>query len=60
MPANRIGYTVLTLAQLKVMQEAITLAVFVAFAAMYMGEPVKLDHLWPGLCLMGAVYFIFR
>ena len=59
-PANRIGFTVLSLAQLKILQEVITLAVFVPFAVMYMGEPVKLDYLWAGLCLMGAVYFIFR
>jgi uncharacterized protein (DUF486 family) len=59
-PANRIGFTALTLAQLKIVQEAIALAVFVPFAVMYMGEPVKLDFLWAGLCLMGAVYFIFR
>ena len=60
MPANRIGFTVLSLAQLKIMQEVITLAVFVPFAVLYMGQPVKLDYLWAGLCLMGAVYFIFR
>ena len=60
MPANRIGFTVLSLAQLKIMQEVITLAVFVPFAVYYMGQPVKLDFLWAGLCLMGAVYFIFR
>jgi uncharacterized protein (DUF486 family) len=59
-PANRVGFTVLSLAQLKIMQEVITLAVFVPFAVLYMGEPVKLDYLWAGLCLMGAVYFIFR
>ena len=59
-PANRIGFTVMSLAQLKIMQEVITLAVFVPFAVLYMGEPVKLDYLWAGLCLMGAVYFIFR
>ena len=60
MPANRIGYTVLSLAQLKILQEVITLSVFVPFAIFYMGEPVKLDYLWAGLCLLGAVYFIFR
>ena len=60
MPANRIGFTVLSLAQLKIMQEVITLAVFVPFAVLYMGQPIKLDFLWAGLCLMGAVYFIFR
>jgi hypothetical protein len=59
-PANRIGYTVLSLAQLKILQEVITLSVFVPFAIFYMGEPLKLDYLWAGLCLMGAVYFIFR
>ena len=59
-PANRIGYTVFSLAQLKILQEVITLAVFVPFAVWYMGQPVKLDYLWAGLCLMGAVYFIFR
>jgi uncharacterized protein (DUF486 family) len=59
-PANRIGYSTLTLPQLKILQEVITLAVFVPFAVFYMHEPVKLDFLWAGLCLMGAVYFIFR
>lgn len=59
-PANRIGYTALQLPQLKIMQEVITLAVFVPFAVLYMKQPVKLDFLWAGLCLMGAVYFIFR
>lgn len=59
-PANRIGYTELSLPQLKIMQEAITLGVFVPFAVLYMGQPVKLDYLWAGLCIMGAVYFIFR
>ena len=59
-PANRIGFTTLSLAQLKVMQEVITLGVFVPFAVFYMGQPVKLDYLWAALCLMGAVYFIFR
>jgi uncharacterized protein (DUF486 family) len=59
-PANRIGYTELSLPQLKIMQEAITLGVFVPFAILYMGQPVKLDYLWAGLCIMGAVYFIFR
>ena len=59
-PANRIGYTELTLPQLKIMQEAITLGVFVPFAIVYMGQPVKLDYLWAALCIMGAVYFIFR
>ena len=59
-PANRIGATEFSIAQLKIMQEVITLAVFVPFAVLYMGQPVKLDYLWAGLCLMGAVYFIFR
>src|SRR5687768_13486427 len=59
-PANRIGYTALTLPQLKILQEVITLAVFVPFAAFYMGKPVKLDYLWAGLCMLAAVYFIFR
>ncbi len=59
-PANRIGNTVLNLSQLKIMQEVITLTVFVPFAVLYMKQPVKLDFLWAGVCLMGAVYFIFR
>lgn len=59
-PANRIGFTVLSLAQLKILQEVITLSVFVPFAIFYMNEPLKLDFLWAGLCLMGAVYFMFR
>ena len=60
-PANRIGYGAgLSLAQLKIAQEVITLAVFVPFAVIYMQEPLKLDYLWAGLCLVGAVYFIFR
>jgi len=59
-PANRIGYTVLSLAQLKILQEVITLAVFVPFAIFYMQQTVKLDFLWAGLCLLGAVYFMFR
>ena len=59
-PANRVGYAVMSLAQLKILQEVITLAVFVPFAVMYMDQPVKLDFLWAGLCLLGAVYFIFR
>jgi uncharacterized protein (DUF486 family) len=59
-PANRIGNTVLNLSQLKIMQEVITLSVFVPFAILYMKQPIKLDFLWAGLCLMGAVYFIFR
>jgi uncharacterized protein (DUF486 family) len=59
-PANRIGYTQLSLSQLKVLQEIITLAVFVPFAAFYMHKPVKLDYLWAALCMLGAVYFVFR
>jgi uncharacterized protein (DUF486 family) len=59
-PANRIGYTELSLAQLKIMQEVITLAVFVPFALLYMKQAVSLNYLWAGLCLLGAVYFIFR
>ncbi len=59
-PANRIGYTALTLPQLKILQEAITLAVFFPFAVIYMRQPVRLDYLWAGLCIMGAVYFMFR
>ena len=59
-PANRIGYTVLSIAQLKIIQEVITLSVFVPFAFLYLREPLKLDYLWAGLCLVGAVYFVFR
>jgi uncharacterized protein (DUF486 family) len=59
-PANRIGYTAFSLSQLKILQEVITLSVFVPFAMLYMGTPFKLDYLWAGLCLLGAVYFIFR
>ena len=59
-PANRIGYTALSLGQLKILQEVITLAVFVPFAMLYMGEGLKLNYLWAALCLVGAVYFIFR
>ena len=59
-PGNRIGYTVMTLPQLKILQEVITLAVFVPFLLLYMRQPLKLDYLWAGLCLLGAVYFIFR
>jgi len=59
-PANRIGYTALTLSQLKILQEVITLGVFVPFAVIYMRQPFKLDFLWAGLCLLGAVYFMFR
>jgi uncharacterized protein (DUF486 family) len=59
-PANRIGYTTLSLGQLKMLQEVITLAVFVPFALIYMRQPLRLDYLWAALCLVGAVYFIFR
>jgi uncharacterized protein (DUF486 family) len=59
-PANRIGYGTFSLAQLKIVQEVVTLAVFVPFAMLYMGQPIKLDYLWAALCLLGAVYFIFR
>lgn len=59
-PANRIGFTVLSLAQLKMLQEVITLSVFVPFAVFYMHQPLKWDFLWAGLCLLGAVYFMFR
>ena len=59
-PGNRIGFTVLSLAQLKILQEVITLSVFLPFAVFYMHQPLKLDFLWAGLCLMGAVYFMFR
>jgi uncharacterized protein (DUF486 family) len=59
-PANRIGHTQLQLGQLRILQEVITLGVFVPFAAFYMREPVRMNFLWAGLCLMGAVYFVFR
>jgi uncharacterized protein (DUF486 family) len=59
-PANRIGYTALTLPQLKILQEVITLSVFVPFAIFYMRQQLRLDFLWAGLCLLGAVYFMFR
>jgi uncharacterized protein (DUF486 family) len=59
-PANRSGFTVMSLAQLKILQEVITLSVFVPFAVFYMQQPLKLDFVWAGLCLMGAVYFMFR
>ena len=59
-PANRIGFRTLSLAQLKVIQEVITLGVFVPFAVLYMKQPIKLDYLWASLCILGAVYFIFR
>ncbi|MGL4407327.1 DMT family protein [Zoogloea sp.] len=59
-PANRIGAQEFNLAQLKIMQEVITLTVFVPFAVIYMQQPLKLDYLWAALCILGAVYFIFR
>lgn len=59
-PANRIGYTQYSLAQLKILQEVLTLLVFVPFSMIYMNQPFKLDYVWAGLCLVGAVYFIFR
>ncbi len=59
-PANRIGFTVLSIGQLKIIQEVVTLSVFVPFSLFYMKEPLKLDYLWAGLCLVGAVYFMFR
>jgi uncharacterized protein (DUF486 family) len=59
-PANRIGYGELNLGQLKIIQEVITLTVFVPFSIIYMKEPLKLDYLWAGLCILGAVFFIFR
>lgn len=59
-PANRLGHTELSLGQLKILQEIITLAVFVPFAAIYMNEPVRLNYLWAALCMCGAVYFMFR
>jgi uncharacterized protein (DUF486 family) len=59
-PGNRIGYTVLSVGQLKLIQEVITLTVFVPFAVFYLKEPLKLDYLWAALCILGAVYFVFR
>jgi uncharacterized protein (DUF486 family) len=59
-PANRTGYTTMSLAQLKVLQEVVTLLVFAPFAILYMHQSLKLDYLWAGLCLVGAVYFMFR
>ena len=59
-PANRIGFGTMSLAQLKILQEVITLGVFVPFAFFYMDQPMKLDFLWAALCMFGAVYFIFR
>ena len=59
-PANRIGYTAMTLPQLKIVQEVVTLTVFVPFVVFYMRQPLKLDYVWAALCMLGAVYFIFR
>lgn len=59
-PANRIGHSVMTIGQLKILQEVISISVFVPFALYYLKEPLKLDYLWAGLCLLGAVFFIFR
>jgi len=59
-PANRIGYTSFSLGQLKILQEVITLTVFIPFAVLYMRQPLKLDYLYAALCILGAVYFIFR
>ncbi|MCI5122648.1 MAG: hypothetical protein D3908_15965 [Candidatus Electrothrix sp. AUS4] len=59
-PANRIGYTVLNVGELKIIQEVITLSIFVPFSIFYLKEPLKMDYLWAGLCLVGAVYFMFR
>jgi hypothetical protein len=59
-PANRIGYTILSVGQLKILQEVISLGIFIPFAIFYLKEPLKLDYLWAGLCMLGAVYFMFR
>lgn len=59
-PANRIGHSVMTIGQLKILQEVISISVFVPFAVYYLKEPIKLDYLWAGFCLLGAVFFIFR
>ncbi|QIL43389.1 DMT family protein [Acidovorax sp. HDW3] len=59
-PANRIGFSLWNVGQLKILQEVITLAVFVPFSVLYLGQPLKWDYLWAGLCMVGAVYFIFR
>ena len=59
-PGNRIGFTVLSVAQLKILQEIITLSVFVPFALFYLKEPLKLDYLWAAFCILGAAYFVFR
>ena len=59
-PANRVGHTVMSVGQLKILQEVVTLSVFVPFSVLYLKEPLKLDYLWAGLCLVGAAYFMFR
>jgi uncharacterized protein (DUF486 family) len=59
-PANRIGYTTLSIAQLKIIQEVVTLSVFVPFVVFYMKQSLRLDYLWAALCMLGAVYFVFR
>ena len=59
-PANRIGHAELSLAQLKILQEVITLTIFIPFVVFYMQQPLKLDYLWAALCILGAVYFVFR
>ncbi len=59
-PANRLGFTQMSLAQLKILQEAVTLGVFIPFAILYMKQPLKADYFYAGLCILGAVYFIFR
>lgn len=59
-PANRIGYTTMTLPQLKILQEVITLVVFIPFAVLVMGQPVKMNFVYAGLCMIGAVYFVFK
>lgn len=59
-PANRIGHTVMTVGQLKIVQEVISVGIFIPFAVLYLKEPIKLDYLWAGLCLLGAVFFMFR
>ena len=59
-PANRIGYGVLNLSQLKIIQEVISLSVFIPFAVLYMDQPFKWDYVWAALCILGAVYFMFR
>lgn len=59
-PANRLGFTDLSLGQLKILQEVVSLSVFIPFAVFYMKEPLKLDYLWAGLCILGAAYFMFQ